>query len=271
MSGGTAAPQVRNTEMVDILSTDFVKRNEATLAWGKACSMFQMLPGLRGFWPMSSVDENGNAIDLSGQGRTLSYHGNPFYAGSVLRSFITLDGTGDYLSRADEAGLDIIGTESYISTGLQGLTFGGWFYTTTVAAGSRVMMGKSNSATNNRSFIQLYSGASAISRVSPNGTVAAQVSVTSSETIAINTWYFIVTQYKPSTKLSIWVNDVETQNLVGVPVALYSSNAPLEIGAENGAALHVGSTTLNFLCAACLPDRVIKALYHHTRSLFGYV
>jgi len=86
------------------------------------------LPGLRGFWPMSSFNEAGNAYDMSEQGRVMTYNGNPLYNYDGVVPYVALDGIGDFLSRADEAGLDIIGTETYVDGAVHGLTLGGWFY-----------------------------------------------------------------------------------------------------------------------------------------------
>ena len=42
-----------------------------------ALGAYLALPGLRGFWPFTSVDESGNIIDLSGHGLELAINGNP--------------------------------------------------------------------------------------------------------------------------------------------------------------------------------------------------
>ena len=89
-------------------------------------SPFLALPGLVGFWPMSSVQRStGNAYDLSGQTRTLTYNGNPTYnINNDFAPYIRLDGTGDFLSRADETDLDILGTETIYASTVRGLTLG---------------------------------------------------------------------------------------------------------------------------------------------------
>ncbi|NJO31403.1 MAG: hypothetical protein HC874_30490 [Richelia sp. SL_2_1] len=75
---------------------------------------------------MSSVQRStGNVYDLSGQGRTLTYNGNPTFNYTGLVPYVSLDGTGDFLSRADETDLDILGTETIYNSAVRGLTLGG--------------------------------------------------------------------------------------------------------------------------------------------------
>lgn len=264
--GGTASVQVRNPEMVDLLSTDFVRRNESTLAWGKVMSMFQMLPGLRGLWSMSSVNESGNALDLSGQGRTLSYNGNPTYNVSGLVPYIDLDGAGDYLSRADEAGLRILGTETIYAAALRGLTVGGWFYPTANAT-DEGLISKWVAAGNQRSFMLKKSAANA--RDFSITTDGATVVSASGGTITMNTWHYIVGRFDPSTELAAWLDNVKVTNGAGIPASIFNSNSAFEIGRYDAGNAFNGNVSVGFLCATALPDRIITALYEHTRTWFG--
>ncbi len=62
----------RNSELARTLSVDYVRLYAPTTSWGNIVSMNLGYPGLRGYWPMSSVDEDGLVYDLTGQGRTLT-------------------------------------------------------------------------------------------------------------------------------------------------------------------------------------------------------
>ena len=62
----------RNDPLIDSLRTEFVSLYAPTTTWGNIMSMNLGLPGLRGFWPFSSVDESGDIYDLSGQSRTMT-------------------------------------------------------------------------------------------------------------------------------------------------------------------------------------------------------
>jgi hypothetical protein len=104
-----AQTQEYRAESVENLSTAFPRRAETSFAWGNAISYYLGLPGLRAFWPMSSVNETGNVYDLSGQGRTLTNNNAATFGVYGLQSYATFNGVNQYLSRADEAGLDITG------------------------------------------------------------------------------------------------------------------------------------------------------------------
>lgn len=104
------------------------------------------------------------------------------------------------------------------------------------------------------------------------GTDADKKLVASSPITAAGTWFFAVGRFRPSQEIAIFVNGVKVVNTVSIPASLYSGVASFLIGAKDeGAAatlLHGGSS-LNFLCAANLPDGIINGLYQHTRALFG--
>jgi len=166
-------------------------------------SPFMALPGLRGFWPTSSFNETGNAYDLSGQGRTLTYNGNPMYNYDGLVPYIDLDGTGDYLSRADEAGLDILGTETYVAAAARGLTTGGWFYFNNALGATEGMIAKWNSSLgNHRSYMLRRQAADGtiIFRVSDNGVGSRAAQSTASPTAT--QWFFVVGRFDPGVELA---------------------------------------------------------------------
>ncbi len=70
----TNDPPVVNPALLKAESSRFVKLYAPTTSWGNIISMNLGYPGLRGYWPMSSIDENEAVYDLSGQGRTLTDH-----------------------------------------------------------------------------------------------------------------------------------------------------------------------------------------------------
>lgn len=63
---------IKNDKEVDSLRTEYTRLYSPTTTWGDIVSMNLGYPGLRGYWTMSSVDENIDVYDISGQGRTLS-------------------------------------------------------------------------------------------------------------------------------------------------------------------------------------------------------
>lgn len=271
MTTGTgAAVQWRRSELVDILSADFQKRAEPQFALKSMVSQFLAIPGLRGLWCASSFDENGDVYDLSGQGRTLSYQGNPVFNYDNLVPTLELDGTGDYLSRTDEAGLDIIGDESYVSA--NGLTLGGWFYPTDWSSRNfQGLIGKYDPTGNQRAYLlfKTTTGPDVRFNVSNNGT-ATTVVPSSIGLPNEDEWHFIVGRYAPSTELAIWVDGTKDTNVTSIPATINNSNANFRIGDYDTAAQNFyGNWCLGFLSAVAVSDAIVEQLYEQSRVAFG--
>ena len=267
------AIQRRNDEMVDLLGADFQKRKESAFAWSTAMGVYQTLPGLRGFWPMSAFTATGNALSFAGssQTRVLTYNGNPAYNFDGLAPYIRFDGTGDYLSRADEAGFDITGTETYVAAGHRGLTLGGWFRPESNTA-TEALISKWQAAAN-LSYILLLDGTVAGDPVSflisDDGANASTVSSTSG--FSTNTWQFMAGRFNDAdtgAELAIWLND-EMTTAATARNSIFSGAAPFNIsGYNNGTQLFTGRASLCFLCACALADATVWAIYQRTRALF---
>lgn len=232
---------------------------------------FLSLPGLVGFWPMSSVQRStGNAYDLSGQGRTLTYNGNPTYnLFNGFAPYIDLDGTGDFLSRADETDLDILGTEAIYASAVRGLTMGGWFRAGAVggANGAGLITKLDAGTQSSYALIMAASGTAPIFYVSGNGT--ALVTVASSVSPGTGNWFFVVGRYTPATKIDVFVNGVVTTNTTSIPASLFNSTTALNIGQYAGANLLTGQAASLFLCANAAPDAKLTEVFSATRRYFG--
>lgn len=63
---------LRNDRMVDGLRNEYVTLYSPTTTWGNIISINLGLPVLRGYWSFTSIDENDDVYDLSGQGRVMS-------------------------------------------------------------------------------------------------------------------------------------------------------------------------------------------------------
>lgn len=263
-------------EIIAELEASFIGRNDKIIRWGNAISSIQALPALRGLWPMSSVvggptiPSGGNANDLSGNGLTLTYNGNPTYnfdSSLIFPHYIDVDGTGDYLSKADTGAndpLDIIGTETYIASGIRGLTFGGWFYPTASANG--LMIGKADDL-NGPYFLLNEGGTNALFRIRDSGDAA---NFTVRTPITLNVWQYIVGRYTPSTEIKIWDNRTSNTFLVGIPAAILNGTDGFAIGATGaGTILFTGRASLCWVCAAALDDIHIISLFEQQRVLFG--
>jgi hypothetical protein len=250
--------QFENKDQVELLSARFQRRSEPQFALANVVSTISMMPQLRGFWPMSSVNESGQVMDLSGQGRTLSNTGTTPFAVSGLAPYASFDGATQYLSRADEAGLDITGA----------LTLGGWFQFGAFAA-EQDCISKWAAAGNQRSYMLIMqaTGKAKIA-ITTDGSTIKDIEQASADT-ATNTWRFLVGRFTPSTEIAIWSNDVKAVNAAAIPATIYNSSTAFAIGARSDGTLKVnGKSALCFLCAAALSDTIINNLYQQSRSLF---
>jgi hypothetical protein len=248
----------------DAMAIGIALTEDALTVAGGFAGEFLGLPGLRGYWPMNAFDSSGNAIDQSGNARTLTYNGNPTYNFHASGGpYIDLDGTGDYLSRADEAGLDIIGTEAYIASAQRGLTLGGWFWPNAVAA-TQCLMGKFDN-TNGPYGLYIQAGGEVLFRVRD----AADSANTDVGTTAITgaAWQFVVGRYTPSSEMKNFVNTSTTVNTTSIPASIQNGPDLFYIG--GGAAVLTGRVGLCFLCAMALSDTAIDNIYQATRGFYG--
>lgn len=260
-------PALNNAELVRYLRAHFPHLRSPLYAWGSAVSAMQLLPGLRGLWGMGAFSDTGAAFDQSGNGRTLTYNGNPLYNRQGLVPYIDLDGTGDYLSRADEAGLDLTGTEAWVASGLAGLTVGCWARLDSIAA-TAALVSKWNTTGNQRSYLLEYvTGNGFRMQVSSNGTITDSATATANATAS--RWYFVAGRFQPASQVSLWVDDTQRDEAT-ILAGAFNSTAEFNVGAHGAGstALLNGQVALVFICAAALPDGVVRSVYHLTRSLF---
>lgn len=261
--------QKRNAEMVDLLRGDFQHRAEANFAWKSACSAYMALPGLRGFWPLGTFDSNGDAYDQSGHGHTLTYNGNPTYNTYDLAPYIDLDGTGDYLERADEADLDILGTEAYVA--IPGITFGAWAWFDNAAAAVEMILSKSDGVAAANIAYNILRTAAGVAQVEISS--GAAIETQAGAAVAASGWYQVVGRWDPSTDLSVFVNGVESAAGASAIAAIQNNAANFQAGGrDNGAGGSTsnmdGRISMAFLCAAHLPDATLFSLYEQTRRMF---
>lgn len=251
--------QRRNSEMVSLLTSDLQARNEPNFAIANAVSTFLMLPELRGFWPFSSINENGAALDLSGQARTLTNNGAAPRATAGLVPYVSFNGTTQWYSRADEAGLDITGA----------LTIGQWIYFNN-AAGASIEWGiNKTGASGNFGYGVRRLATSGLPDFYISSTGSNFPSAVGTDALAAGTWYFLAGRFSPSTEIALFVNQDKFVNTTGIPAAIFNSSAALAFGGSNRAAGLAGRGTLGFVCAAALPDAMIYNLFEQTRSAFG--
>lgn len=265
--------QIKNSQATGLQGTHYQPRLDVGRTLGRAVSLHQYLPGLRGFWPVSSIDSSGNLIDLSGQSRTLTLTGTPTFQldKTLLHLFpmAILNGSTDYFTRADEAGLDILGTESYIGSTANGLTLGIWVKFDDAVGSAEHIIGKWDASGNQRAYRLSRKTTGEITfEMSSNGT--ASTSVDSTTVTSAGVWYHCVGRFDPSNEIAVFVNGEKNSNTTTIPIAIFNSTAAFRIGANsNGTPSEYmdGQFALPFLSTCFIEDGICKLLYHDTRIM----
>jgi hypothetical protein len=270
------AIQRENREQVDLLKTYFYERNEPNVAWFHAMSMYRTLLGLRGFWPMTVANITPVYQDYGEFDLDLSVTGegnDPLLALHDLAPYVVFDVEESHnLFRADEAALDIVGTEGFIHDTYKGLTIGLWCWFTD-ATNLEGLMSKW-SASLQQSY-RLYKLANDKLQFDISSTGANTFSVTSTNAVAAGEWLYVVGRYDPSTELAIFVGDdnvlTKDTNVTSIPASVWSGTANLTFGLTNASDYHGGRQSFDFLCCAALPDYLITQLYLHSKAMYGHV
>lgn len=229
-----------------------------------AIHAFLGLPGLRGFWPLNSFDESGNAYDLSGHAQTLTRNNTPTYGINQLGAGYAEFDSGDYFERADATHYDILGTEAYVGSGKKGLTVGGWFYFP-VFTGVHQGINKSDFINNCAYELTNVSSGSAVWRfgVSGDGTNGARKFATMTGTLPVGQWHFLVGRFTPSTEVAVFTNKTKAVNTTSIPAAIFNSSRGLRIDENNAA-----RAAMCFLSAEVISDALLDDLYDASLPLF---
>jgi hypothetical protein len=273
--------QINPDELIGILNAEYQARAEPNFALAKATSTFLALPVLRGFWPTSSVvggptvAPGGNLNDISGNGLLLTYTGNPLYGIDELAPYADFDGTGDYFTRAG-AGvndpLDLLGTETYVDTSLQGMSIGCWVNVDAYANDDGIITkGDIAGAAPNINYgLELFTVPNRFRLWIGTGAGAAVVSTATTTT---GTWYFVVGRFNHTTKdIDIFVNGVfATPVATGLLGGLQNNNSPFNLGTYNNNATYCldGRISMAFACASFISNAHVRNLYHQTRTLYN--
>lgn len=260
----------RSNDLHERLGHQEAKTTGPTLA--EFYGHYQGLPGLRGLWYPGSLDQTGAIYDQSGQGRTLTYNGNPtLNLYNNLIPYFDYDGTGDYHSRADEAGLDITGTETTIAAARRGLTFGGWFWFDTLTLGQSIM-GKYNGTGDQRSYLLFFASGTSTPAfaASSNGTAGTFQQANSPVTVVTGQWNFLVCRFTPSTEMACFANGEKGVNTTAINASIHAGTAIFTLGTSAALGSPIdGRCALAFLAASIFPDELINYLWQRSRPLLG--
>lgn len=272
-------PEGYNAELLQGLRSTYQARYEPNFAWVNALSAFTLLEHQRGFWPMSSVDENLLVYDHSGQSRNLTDNNTVAYDTFNLIPYAAfISANSEFLSRADEAGLSITGA----------LTLGCWVRPSDddPAAGESIL-GKWKPDSDERSYLldrrPVAAGNTFRFRISALGTNASITELDSSVaygdvgvTATPEQWYFVVGRYIPQGSMDLFVSEGPRlyEFTTDYPAGIDDNDSDFRIASIHGAAgVGVyelwGDVTLAFICASALDDVVIYSLFYQTKALFN--
>ncbi|MFC1996972.1 LamG-like jellyroll fold domain-containing protein [Chloroflexota bacterium] len=220
-----------------------------------AISSFLSIPGLRAYWPCSSVDELINVYDLSGQARTLTSYNSPTLGLKSNMSFVSFDGADQYLERADEDGLE---TASEI-------TLGGWFYLND--ASGEMLMHKWSNIISSKIYMIYVDVWGSIQFGVNNSIVQTVYSSGTNWPLDVGEWHFIVVRYKSGVQ-EIFVDGQQLET-TGTPA---TGDLNVGTGAFQVARYLTGYSEIDaahlFLAADYLSDDLIFNLWYVTQSIF---
>lgn len=222
-----------------------------------------LIPQLRGFWPMSSVDENGDVLDLSGHGHHLTNNNNvPFGIGERNIPYANMEsGAGPpYLSRPDQPSLN---TEDEI-------TMGGWVRLNYGTEGTLFHKGETPSTGAGTSYVlqvfttggKTYLWFDLELQTTPIAGINGQIDPDAIE----GSWtHLAATHSKADGLAKLFLNGKKLHEETVPNEPIEASTKPFVIGTDffGGSPRRTlrGRAALCFLSAAALPDELIYWLF----------
>lgn len=265
--------QIRNDQAVDLLTGDFFPRYEPNAAMVHAASVKQQQVGLRAYWPCSGqvVTHQGEWVtDMGGGAFHWPAYNSPTFASQGLFPYVGFaSASSQYLSYADNPQFDILGTEANVRAGFNGLTISFWVYFATIGGIANIgLISKWTSAGNQRSYRIIRLPANNIQfDITTDGSTV--VSVTSTGTVAVDTWYHIWAKFVPSTTMTIAIDNSPTTLAAGVPASIFHSTATTSAARTDGAGYLNGRLSQISICAAAQNDVTLMTEYEQTRAWIG--
>lgn len=223
------------------------------------------LEGLRVFWVAGP--NNGTVVrDLSGNGMDLTINNSaPTTTINQSAYFDFTPASTHYLSRADEATLETPDGLTVITGGVLD----------TLAASVYAFTAKRGAAANNIGW-ELRKQATTIDtlRFSVSTDGSTLVSVTSTTKMAADTPFVIAGRFTASTELAAFLltaDDYEkATNTTSIPATIFDGNKALGFGAYgDGVRIMDGKLAFGIVCAAALPDEVIRRVMYSLQNRVG--
>lgn len=217
--------------------------------------IFVRLPGLIGYWPMGIRAASGQVVEHGGSGFNLLQTGT-CPVGFDGNSFSHL-GNGTNFVWSNSSQLAIVGTETWISSSLRGMTLGGWWMVDGLPASQGGLAGKFGVITDYGYALVVHSSGTIQAIISSTG---SNIVSSTSPVAATGQWLFLTGRFTPGTELAVFVDGDKTVNTTAIPATINASSQDFEAGRfanDNALIAHCKSRDV-FLCASALSDEVIE-------------
>jgi len=253
-------PATMNQQVITSLTPGILERNDVYIRLSSVISLYQIIPGLRGFWPMAAIGTSNQAQDYSTLGVHLTNVGGiqQIQEGDKLMPLSRFNGSTQYFTTAGDVH-DITND----------LSFGCWVKFDGIGS-TEQLIAKWDGTANDRSYTASKSTGDVISFFT-SSTGTNIFSVSSSVTVEAEVWYFVGARYTPSTELAVFVSQngllVKDTNTTSIPAALHNSSDSFILGSNNANFPLDGDMRLAWLSTRAVSDSWFNALYEHVRPL----
>lgn len=226
-------------------------------------------PNLRGLWFPGVLDSSANMYDQSGQGRTLTRVGTPVLKmhNDLVPYMEFFAGTDRYF-RADEAGISLIGSETFVDASIRGITMGAWVWDDDTPVSTEGYITQQDGTFAGSSY-DLYTDAS-LNLVFNIFQPASLVQASGAGVIETGRWNFVVGRFLSGSKVDVLLNGEVVDSTATAVTATNNSVAQFCLGGYSGGGFELdGRIAVAFIAASFWPDILIKNQFGRSRTLFG--
>jgi len=266
---------------------DFASRgrlHNPIVAMGGVIGAYLSLPALRVFYPFTAAERDSTATQIKdlANGLDMTQHGCQFgwidadLDGQYQVPVLNLGAAStDYADRADNAILNVSGSESNLISFSRGLTAGVWVqHIDFGTADESIFCQWDQNTLANRAWIIRNTSTPDIRVTIYDGTTTYTAIKTATVAEINNSWHFLCLQWSPAAYydvLRIWVDDQYAEINPGA-TALNNSAGNLSLGADFIAGspqrYFEGRLAMAFMCGCNIGGDTIENLYRATLPMF---
>lgn len=248
--------QKRNSELVDLLSADFVGRADTTFVMAMLLGTVMQLPGLYMYHPLSAITLPPAVVkDVGPNHCDLNYAGAGANIISTAFTNYFWNTTTGYLVRTANDAYNL------------GFTCMAWIYTN--ADATQYVITKSGQTTPTYQWgLNHYITTRALRLfISADGTNIQAVQ-SANNALPVNKWTFVAFGFNPSVNLFLWVNDTYYSTATA-SAATFNGTVPMQLSGLGGNAWWLTGAIAQFvMCRTALADGFIKNYYYLSRHIF---